>query len=306
MDFKYSRKFGFLLRPTFIETGHFSVSPLDCHAEIVVEFEKHVNSDGYFYPPQVSNYELDPATMEPIKKVERTTRPALVFPLPCSHLIAFNKIGPEDSADAFVTNLLAFVYGTRLQFEGWRIDGRVPLKNSSPFSISDSTATHFICHAFESWRRQSEEVRTRLINTVYMLVRARTLEWDWDAFIHQYLVFDSIYKLHTMLRPKPQRRSNHRERFYVLMSEYGVAKNDEMVEKIYSARNDLFHEAMWVGSTIGFEPKDIDARQYHRHLNRLNSRLLCRLLGYFNNFSASGWWYMGASVFDELKHGSSG
>jgi hypothetical protein len=305
MKFNYCREFGFLPHPISAEFDGCRITPLATHSETLTELEKFSNIDGYLYPPTICKYELDLATLEPRRKIDRTERPASVFDLPSSHTIEINKSDPNANDEALLINLLAFAYGTRLQFKEWRIDGRVPLKSTSPYNIADSTAIHFVGHAYEWWRRQNSDIQINLINVLYVLARARTLEWDWDAFIHQYLIFDSIYKLHTKLHPKSQYAKNpkHKDRFKFLTDNYGIATNQEIVNKIHEARNDLFHEAMWVGSTIGFGSQNNDARQYPYHLNRLNSKLLCHILCYGNEYSRLGWWFMGASVFDKCREG---
>lgn len=303
MGFKYYREFGFLSRPISAELEGCRIAPLQSHSDTLFEFEKHSNIDGFFYPPTISQYELNPTTLEPTKKIDRTERPASVFHLPPSHAIELNKSDPSANDEALLVNLLAFSYGTRLQFKEWRIDGRAPLQSTSPYTILDSTAIHFVGHTYEWWKRQNSDIQTNLINILYVLARARTLEWDWDSFIHQYLIFDSIYKLHTKLHPKSRHAKDHKDRFRILTDYYGVATNDEVVKKIYKARNELFHEAMWVGSTIGFGSHDMDARQYPRHLNRLNSKLLCHIVCYGNEFSRLGWWFMGTSIFDKYREG---
>lgn len=131
---------------------------------------------------------------------------------------------------------------------------------------------------------------------MYVLTRAKSLEWDWDAFAHQYMVFDALYKLHTKLTHSGA-NVPHQKRFEVLLSAYGVPTNDTLVERIYEARNELFHEAMWVDSAFCYGSSDANAFYLPHHLGRLNSRLICGISGYRNEYAGSVWWTLGRFHF---------
>jgi hypothetical protein len=111
------------------------------------------------------------------------------------------------------------------------------------------------------------------------------------------MVFDAIYKLHTTLNPKSPKAQNHKGRFEVLLPEYGIPTNSKLMDKLYKARNELFHEAMWTGSTIGFGSSERDVYYLPHHLSRLNSRLICGVVGYQNDYLDSVWWEMGTFSF---------
>ena len=87
------------------------------------------------------------------------------------------------------------------------------------------------------------------------------------------------------------------------MSEYGIPRDNALVDKLYKARNELFHEAMGTGSTIGFGSANQDAFYLPHHHSRLNSRLICGIVGYHNDYLESGWWKMGTFSFG-LRHES--
>lgn len=297
------RQFGFLKEPICGEFLGVEISPLSDHADRARWFEEKANRDGFFYPPEIATFDLDSRTLEKKKKVERSERPAAVFTLPASHRI--HVATPLDTStstcsdDALIIYLLAYVYGTRLQFADWRFEGRVPEKSTNNIFVSEKDCLHFLEHVYRWWRSLDSDSRTRFINTLYVLTRARSLEWEWDAFTHQYMVLDAIYKLHTKLNPSCPKAATHRQRFDVLFAAYGIPTDDDFVDKIYTARNELFHEAMWTGSTIGFGSKDQDAFYMPYHLGRLNSRLICGLAGYKNEYSGSVWWAMGTFLFNQ-------
>ncbi len=297
-------EFGFLQIPLKGSFSGVHITPLPDHKERLASLNQHSNQDGYFYPPQVSTYEIDLFTHKRRKKVKRTTRPASVYHLPASHQVLIDTpvspVGNSFEDEALIIHLLAYVYGTRLQFAEWRFDGRVPIKPVHNISITEQTCLNFLKHTYAWWRDLTADQRTRFVNILYVHTRARSLEWEWDAFIHQYMTFDALFRLHTEIRPSKSKIS-HKKRFAVICSEYGIRSNPGLIDKIYLARNELFHEAMWTRSTIGFDSDDKDAFYLPYHLARLNARIICSMVGYRNEYVGSVWWAMGTFLFDTPK-----
>jgi len=300
-DQRHERQFGFLVDPIAGDFTGGTLVPLDDHADRAKWFEERSNRDGYYYPPEMATYTVDPRTHEQKEKVARSERPASVYSLPASHRLELES--PLDTSnttcsdDALIIYVLAYLYGTRLQFSDWRLEGRVPYKPTNNIFFYPETCLDFLGYVYEWWRTQPSDIRTRLINILYVLTRARSLEWEWDAFTHHYMVFDAIYRLHITLNPTAPKAKNHRGRFDVLLSEFGIPTDKALVDKLYKARNELFHEAMWTGSTIGFGSPNRDAYYYPHHLSRLNSRLICGVVGYQNDYLESVWWAMGTFSF---------
>jgi len=114
------------------------------------------------------------------------------------------------------------------------------------------------------------------------------------------MTFDALFRLHAEIRSLKSKVS-HPDRFAVMCSEYGIKDNTGLINKIYLARNELFHEAMWTGTMIGFDSTDKDAFYLPYHLARLNARIICSMVGYRNEFVGSVWWAMGAFLFDTPK-----
>lgn len=298
-------EFGFLQVPLKGGFSGVEITPLSDHKDRLAWLNQHSNDDGFFYPPLVSMYEVDLITRKRRRKVEKTTRPASVYHLPASHEILIDApvspIGNSFGDEALIIHLLAYVYGTRLQFSKWRFDGRVPIKSGGNFSTTERTCLDFLKHAYAWWRELTDDQRTRFVNILYVHTRARSLEWEWDAFAHQYMTFDALFRLHEEIRSSKSSIS-HRERFTVMCSKYGIRDNPGLVDRIYLARNELFHEAMWTGSTIGFGSADSDAFHLPDHLARLNARIICSMVGYTNEYVGSVWWAMGTFSFDRPKN----
>ncbi len=292
-------RFGLLPAPYSASFGGVRIEPLPDYDERRAWLQKFSNADGFFYPPQVAKYENVREGVR-AKRLPRTTRPARVFHLPASHAIEIsspiNNTLPYADSNLLV-QVLAFIFGTRLQFEEWRFDGRVPTKSVLNVSIRDAARTRFLEHFYLWWKEQTPESRIRVVNLFFAFNRAGSDEWDWDGFSHQYMVFDGLFALHADLLGIP-RNSSHKGRFEILCSAYGIPFNLLTVQRIFAARNSLFHEATWAGAMMGHGTSDPYASQYSRNMARLNARILCAITGYRNSYTASVWWAMGAFLFD--------
>lgn len=267
------REFGFLIKPLKGEFSGVSISPLIDHADILKAIQNSSNRDGFYYPPQIASYNVDLVTDELKEKIERSEKPASVFFLPSSHQISIQNPtcmdGEKGTYEALIVFLLAYIYGTRLMPSQWKFDGRVPIKPVNNIYITDSTTFHFLEHVYIWWKTLSENQRIKFVNILYVFNRARSLEWDWDAFLHQYMVFDALYNFHLEFKPN-KKAKDHKGRFNILCNEYSVF-NKDLVKQIYTTRNNLLHEAMWVDSTIGFGSPNREAYQLPYHLARLNA-----------------------------------
>lgn len=298
-------EFGFLINPLKGEFLGVSITPFPDHAKRLEAIQKDSNKDGFYYPPQIATYNVDLTTNELKEKVERSEKPASVFYLPPSHQLSIqspiSKDGEKGTDEALIIYLLAYIYGTRLQPSKWKFDGRVPIKRINNIYITDATCLDFLQHVYKWWGDLTEIQRVKFVNILYVYTRARSLEWDWDAFLHQYIVFDALYNFHLEFKPYlKELKPTHKMRFNILCDAYSVF-NEELVSRIYNARNDLFHEAMWVESTIGFGSPDRDAYQLPFHLARLNAQLICGITGYKNQYTRLPWWVMGTLEFDKMS-----
>lgn len=296
-------EFGFLKHPFKCDFLDVSITPLAGHALRLEAVQKDSNRDGFYYPPQQATHKVDLFTDELKQKVEQSERPALLFFLPSSHQLSIQnpicKDGEKGTDEALIIFLLAYVYGTRLMPSKWKFDGRVPIKSVNNIYITDDTTAHFIEHVYNWWKTLTESQRVKFVNILYVFNRARSLEWEWDSFLHQYMVFDALYNFHLEFQPN-NKAKGHKSRFNILCNEYSVF-NEDLVSRIYSARNNLFHEAMWVDSTIGFGSPDTDAYQLPQYLSELNSQIICGITEYKNNYVHLPWWTWQTLEFDKMK-----
>jgi hypothetical protein len=295
----FSDLFGFLNYPDTLEFDGVRIEPVIEFHEGLKYIEKFANLDGYIYPPMIKSVELDLTTMEPVSDVPKSDKPASLFSLPASHSLNIDNPLSKDNlrhGDAgLLVHLLAFFFGTRLQFSDWRFDGKVPTKRMNNFLHASDVPSNFISHVYQHWRKLPNDLRTRYVNILYMHGRARSCEWEWDAFIYQYMVFDAIYKFYELSGNK--KISSHKKRLESLCRHYEIPYDVAQLDRIYKLRNELFHEALWDGGTPGLQYSDSDTHLTAKWLERLNSRLIVSISDYRNDYTRSGWWFFGWESF---------
>lgn len=179
-DQSTTARFGFLVTPIKASFDGVSIDPLPDHAQRLGWFSKNANADGFFYPPQVATY----VGSLPKKRrvlVPRTERPAAVYHLPASHELSIEAplVVTHPYSDAvLLTQLLAFIFGTRLQLQEWRFEGRVPEKSMLPATVVDEVRIAFVAHAYAWWTTLAPILRVRVNNVFYAYNRAVAAEWD--------------------------------------------------------------------------------------------------------------------------------
>jgi len=293
----FSDLFGFLNYPDTLEFNGGRIVPVPEFHEGLEYITRFGNNDGYIFPPTIKSVELDPSTMEPIRDIPNSDKPAPLFTLPASHSLDIENPLVKDNlrnGDAgFLVHLLAFFFGTRLQFSDWRFDGKIPIKRMNSFLHASDVPSSFVSHVYQQWRKLSDELRTRYVNILYMHGKARSCEWEWDAFLHQYMVFDAIYRFYVL--SGNQEIGGHKNRLKGLCKHFEVPYDNNQLNKIYELRNELFHEALWDGATPGLQHSN--SYLTVKWLERLNSRLIVAISGYRNDYTRSGWWFFGWEPF---------
>ena len=104
--------------------------------------KKYLHEDGYFYPPMQKTITHDSKGKS--RTIPKTKRPTHLFRLPASHeLHVMFQPEPDirEGSAGFVIHLLAFLFGTRLQFADWFFDGRVPLTKATSILVENDAST---------------------------------------------------------------------------------------------------------------------------------------------------------------------
>ncbi|MDQ6991437.1 MAG: hypothetical protein Q9M11_06860 [Mariprofundaceae bacterium] len=287
--------FGFLNYPHILEFEGGRIEPVNEFEEGLAYIKANGNRDGYIYPPEVTTIQYNPITNEEAEEVSNSKRPAAIFMLPASHnLFINNPINTEDAA--LIIHLLGFFFGIRLLPSELRFDGKVPTKSMNKFSFHQDVPSDFISHVYGAWKQWSDDLRKRYINILYMYGKVKSCEFLWDQFIYEYMVFDAIYRFYTLGGGNPVK--GHKKRFNTLCDAFSIPQYDDEIDRIYKLRNDLFHEALWIGDTPGMGSGGMLEVMW---LRKLNARLIVAISGYKNEFTKSRWNTMGWESFDKFQ-----
>lgn len=303
--------FGFLPHKWTIEFDGGRVSPIPEFEENAAWIDKYINEDGFLYPPLVQRVEVDPISMKPLKYIPKTERPAHLHKILASHELCISASGlPEDirkGPGSFIIHLLAYLFGVRLQFDNWWLDGRLPIRGNArthSISFTKDTAEHFLSHCYRTWRAWSEKEQKLITNILFMHSRAPSYEWDWEQFTIEYMVFDGCYRLAKSLhliqrKQKKQKKSrNSGKSIKILCRSFPILYDDDLACKIVSLRNELFHRTLWDGSQP-CTAESSSAFMLPYHLRRLNQRLIPALFEYKTPYIQTKWWLLGKYSFDQ-------
>jgi hypothetical protein len=183
--------FGFLPYPHVIEFDGGTISPLSNYEDVKALVEEDVHEDGFLYPS------LTWRVNESGKEIPHTKRPQHLYSVTASHELRLCFSGVTEDLrrgpGAFVIHLLAYVFGIRLQFHEWWLDGRVPVRCTHNIHFTDAVKEDFLSHSYQTWRNWPEQKRKLMTNVLYMHSRAPSYEWDWERFLLEYRVFSGLY-----------------------------------------------------------------------------------------------------------------
>lgn len=312
---KHRDKIGFLPIKHKLEFEGGSFTPLPNFDEARRFIDKWKNRDGFIYPPLIETKRKlsQPNKPENIvwESIPNTERPALLYKLPASHeLVIINDPIDDDfrkSDGAFLMHLASYLFGVRLQFYDWWFDSRAPTESTHIISITQQKESDFFSHSYRAWKQWPRDLRIRFTNILYVNSKVPSYEWDWEQFTISYMVFDALYELANAYFGVEEKI--HKKRLYRMCEYFGLACENDNLDKISNIRNNLFHECCWYETRnskreIQSDQKDIrlgrpfDAGFFQsQNLWRLNQRLIPAILGYKTEYIASPWWYMGPFRF---------
>jgi hypothetical protein len=90
--------------------------------------------------------------MVPVRDIPNSDKPAPLFSMPASHsLVIVNPLVKDNLRNGdvgFLVHLLAFFFGTRLQFSDWRFDGKIPIRRMNSFAHASEVPSSFVSHVY--------------------------------------------------------------------------------------------------------------------------------------------------------------
>jgi len=277
-----SIRFGFLPYKQELNFAAGKIIPVPEFDEGLKFVKKRVDEEGYLYPPRETYLVVDSNGTRTVP----TKRSARLFSLPPSHELRITyKPEPNirEGSAGFIIHFLAFLFGTRLQFDKWYFDGRVPVRARHGMVVTVTNrykAERCLDQAFKTWAAWPELEQRRFTNILYMFSRTSVYQWDWEEFIIQYMVLDALWKMGEQLFGL--RANGHGDRARKLCAHFSYnVENWIDVKELVRLRNGLFHETLWHGarpsSTAG---KLTEKRPYYVHIRMRtpNEMLIAKFL----------------------------
>jgi hypothetical protein len=288
-----SDAFGFLPLESAITFEYGEVEPLPEIAQTIAEIKSATHRDGYIYPPRHDDQALHVFQ----EWGTETERPAHLYRLSPSHVLRLRGDLVEPvfrSADgAFLMYFVGFLFGYRLQFDGWWCDRRLPMQGRRWSHLREDLVPGLLSNAYRVWRSWQRPERVRFTNLLYMHVRSASYEWDWERFSINYMVFDGCYKMAVTLKHVLP-VTGHPARLSSLLRWSSMPNHPSHIVDIARLRRELFHEGLWDDSQPGTASRNGIVQA--DNLARINDRLLFSLAGYRGPYVSAPWWSVGKAL----------
>ncbi len=176
---------------------------------------------------------------------------------------------------------------------------RFHLMNITGFYPAPKIANQVLDVAYKFWLTLDESLKRIFTNVLFMHLKAKCYEWDWEKFTMEYMVFDALYKLTISKYNDCPKSKFHPQRLKTICDYYKIQFKVSTLENIAKLRRELYHETLWDGGmpTSGQSHFSFCAPN---HLHRLNDRIITSLIGYNNQYSKTTWESPNQFLFDEI------
>ena len=289
----FETKFGFLPEPHTVRAAGILVEPLADFDVTKSAVMSSLNPDGFLYPPQTWTVTVKRTSDgDEEEMIPHSRRPAHLYVLPSTHKLMISQPVSSDvmNGDAsFVVHLLSYLWGFRLQIDGWHVDGRISIKRPTHHVIvGQARATTFLQSAYSKWCAKSTELRAQLSTLLYLHAKAPSYEWTWEEFFFEYVATDALFAIckEEKMFAKPV---GHADRIQAMADSLGVwCPRTAPVNEIVRMRNSLFHQGIWANERPGYNITNEEWDRSHE-LRALNQRLIAAYLGGSTEYTMSPW-----------------
>lgn len=279
--------FGFLAEATHLTWSEGEIKTLPEHSAIVEGILRdECVSDGWFYPPVC-----------PLKVGQTAPLVSKGFALPATHVLKLNA--PTEDADManFLIALFGMLKGQRFQRSEWQHLYKAPIKSKlNDFFAGDQDISKALHIASEFWVKNIDSATRRLaFGALHWHLFAQLYEHEFERFNAQYMALDACSKLALAIRLPgyPEGNLPHAKRAQILCEHTNVpapiwvnADQDPKSCPLARRRNELIHEAMYIGQPVGFAHPTAH-KNMALELTGLVARIYLRLLGTENEYTQS-------------------
>ncbi|MFH1093876.1 MAG: hypothetical protein V1739_06965 [Candidatus Omnitrophota bacterium] len=282
---------GCLLSDLVFDAGNYKVHPNSHFSKNIALSEKHVNSDGFLYPPLVNKYRIDSKTKK-TKKIPNSERPANIHRVISTHLIQ-RKDGTDLSPNfrlnegALILRILGVLYETSTQFWDWWWVGRIHLDKDEFKWINKPAISELFIQAFNEWEKWDSSVKIVFLNCCFNFSRSLTYEWDYERFTFLYICIDAIWWI-SENQYGIKNIGGHGNRINTILEHFHLHTNKGIVKDIVDIRHNLFHQGLWglENPMSGLNNKEY---QNMRYLHEIVKRCILRIIGIKSPFIQSNW-----------------
>jgi len=219
-----------------------------------------------------------------------------LYKMPATYSIYLktNQQLPEDfrlKDGALIIHLLAFLFKSRAQFSDWYFDTPFPLKQDRIASFNKKELKRAVNTIYTSFSKWNKDAQTSYINALYLHARSIAYEWEWERFIMEYIITDSLWKLCTnhLQLISNKKKINHGDRIRKMCEKFDVQYKQTEIDYIVALRNDLFHEGFWDKVIPRHDTGTSSAFYAMLNLRKINQRLLLAIPGLDCSFVKSDW-----------------
>ena len=239
--------------------------------------------------------------MVPVDGIEQATGR---FELPNTHVLVTINDSFDRELGEFLILVVGFMLGLRLTIEGTGHLTATPTKPGKlvGFTPTDSELLHGLTKAAHFWNSTDPDQRKLAFAAIHWYLVAQSYRHQYEQLVWGYTVLDNLHRL-TKLRSRTyidrfRKQETHGRRPECLADEYniplplsfaGIAKHGSTATntgRLIKLRNELFHEARWLGEPIGYKSSD-DAHEVLMNLRHFNSQLILGLLDIDCGFRAA-------------------
>lgn len=257
-------RFGFLYEHFTYTTKYLTITPLKgTEEEFEVLKEETTLQDGWIYPP-----------IDSVDYGKKPVRNVLWYSLPCTHEINFSCKANKELKE-FIILFFGFLKGIILRPEKWGHYYRTPYKSMLiGFHAEKETIEKLLDMAVDFYNEHRRDgILTKYYAALHWYLFSQTYYHEFEKFDGQYKVLDSCYRIcKKIFEIKSKSHSDRLEN----LCEYFEIPKPSFAPKISKIRNDFFHESLFAGAPIGFNPSQDNISL---ELSRINERLFLLILG---------------------------
>ncbi len=245
-------------------------------------YEDHGHDDGWLYPSTLHWERTGQGPgggSESLRWPASEPRPSSWRPVP-THMLTWTASDPDRQLAGLAIRALGWAHGSRVQFEDWRIDGRIRWKPSPSFHLTDSRTRRFLDRVVATGST-APNLLVGILALLELHTRVPMYTWDWERHHWQYTAVDACWRVLVAQQRVPDRRPSggrwpHTERIRVMCDQLGIPYLAAATKRIVEQRNDLAHEAIWCEGLPGYGGEQAAHYDYFR-LRKLTDRLLLHI-----------------------------